>query len=277
MKSRIIVALVFVPLLFVVLFFLPPYALAAVIALVCAVSAFEMISAIGAKENKSVMVYAVVSAILIPAGVYFGFSEFVFMAIFLLLMCVVFIEAIISFRTNRHISFAQILTALFAGTIIPLLLSTLVSLKNMQQGHLFVLLPIVSTFITDAGAYFVGVFLGKHNAFPQISPKKTVEGFLGGIAIGTAAVIIYGVILKHTTPHEVRFWALAIYGFAGAVVTELGDLAFSLIKREFDIKDFGRILPGHGGMLDRFDSMVFAAPAMYLMVSAIPAVILTNP
>ena len=272
-KDRLLVAAVFVPILFIVLFFLPSFALTAVMAIVCAVSAYELVHAIGAKENERITIYAVFSAALIPVGVYFGASELVFTAVFLILMCFIFIEAIIVFRTKREIAFSQLMTTLFGGVLIPFLLSSLVSMKVMQEGRLLVLLPVISAFITDAGAFFTGRFLGKHRAFPLISPKKTVEGYIGGLIIGTAAMILYGFVIFSTTMYEVRFWALILYGVIGAVVTELGDLVFSLIKREFDIKDFGRLLPGHGGVLDRFDSMVFAAPAMYLLSSVIPAII----
>jgi len=273
MKERILVAVIFVPLLFVVLFFLPPFVLAGVIVIVCSISAYELVYAIGVKENVRITIYAVVSAAIIPVGVCFGFGELVFTAVFIVLLCLLFFEAIMAFKTDRQISFAKILTTLFGGALIPYLLSSLVSLKNMHEGHLYVLLPVISAFVTDAGAYFTGMFIGKHKAFPHISPKKTIEGYIGGLIIGTVAMMLYGSILANTTLYEIRFWALAIYGIIGAVFTELGDLAFSLIKREFDIKDYGQLLPGHGGMLDRFDSMIFAAPAIYLLVSVFPAMI----
>ena len=274
MRNRIIVAVVFVPVLLVVLFFLPPFVFGAVIAFVCAVSAYELSQAIGVKESKTITVYAVFTAVLIPVGVFFEVGEFVYFAVLMVLLCFAFLEAIIAYSTQKHVTFVQILAALFSGAIIPLLLSSLVGLRNLPDGHIFVLLPIVSAFVTDAGAYFAGVFFGKHKAFPDISPKKTVEGYIGGIVVGTAATLLYGYILASTTPHEVRFGALCIYGIVGALITGIGDLAFSLIKREFGVKDFGSILPGHGGMMDRFDSMVFTAPAMYLMVYLVPAVVM---
>ena len=241
-------------------------------ALVCAVSAYELLHAIGIKGNDRICIYAVFSAVLIPIGVYFNVSELVFPAVFLVLMCLMFIEAIIVFRSKRQISFTQVLIVLFGGALIPLMLSCLISLRNMPEGRLIVLLPIISAFITDAGAYFIGVYFGKKRAFLLVSPKKSVEGCIGGLVIGTAAMIVYGMILVFTTLHEVKFWALILYGLIGGVLTELGDLAFSLIKREFDIKDYGQLLPGHGGMLDRFDSMVFTAPAIYLLIVVIPAI-----
>ena len=158
--------------------------------------------------------------------------------------------------------------------LIPFLLSVLIYLRNMHEGRLFLLLPFVSAFATDAGAYFTGVLIGKKKALPLVSPGKTVEGFIGGLVIGTVLMLLFGAVIILTTLYDVRFGALAIYGIIGAAVTELGDLAFSMIKREFQIKDYGKLLPGHGGMLDRFDSMVFTAPAIYLLVNVIPALII---
>ena len=274
MKERIIVAAVSVPILIIILFFLPPYIFTGLIALICAVSAYELLHAIGAKGNERITIYAVFAAALIPVGIYFNVGMEAFTAVFLVLLSFVFIETAIVFRTKREISFAQVMTSVFGGALIPFMLSSLVSLKNMQEGRILVLLPVISAFITDAGAYFSGMFLGKKKAFPLISPKKTVEGCIGGLVVGTAAMVIYGVILVFTTLYEVKFWALVLYGIIGGAATILGDLAFSIVKREFDVKDYGRLLPGHGGILDRFDSMVFAAPAIYLMVEVLPAIVI---
>ena len=272
MKNRILVACIYVPILFIVMFFLPAYIFTGVVALICAVSAYELHHAMGGKKNDRIVIYTVFSSVLIPVGAYFEITAHVFMAAALALMCLMFSETIAAFGTIRKISFTRVLAAIFGGAIIPLMLSGLVSLKNMPEGRLMVLLPVISAFVTDGGAYFVGVFLGKRKAFPRVSPKKTVEGCVGGLVVGTAGMLIYGVILVMTTFHGVVFWALILYGVVGAALTELGDLAFSLIKRELEIKDFGRLLGGHGGMLDRFDSMVFTAPAMYLLLQVIPAI-----
>ncbi|MCL2392541.1 MAG: phosphatidate cytidylyltransferase [Oscillospiraceae bacterium] len=273
MKTRIIAAATFVPIIFIVLFFLPAYVLAGVVSLICAISAYELLHAIGGKQNERVRIYAIFSAVLIPIGAYFNLTEVVFPAVFLILMCLLFYEAIIGFKTIRKITFSQILTTLFAGALIPLMLSSLVNIKQMPEGHLLVLIPIISAFLTDAGAYFTGLAIGKKKALPLVSPKKTVEGCFGGLFIGTLSVLIFGVVIVFTTFNLVIFWALLLYGIVGAVLSQLGDLAFSLIKREFEIKDYGRLIPGHGGMLDRFDSMIFAAPAIYLLMSFFPAII----
>lgn len=276
MFKRLIVAAVFVPLLFIVVFYLPEYVFACVVAVICAVSSYEFQHAISSRGNERISIYSAFAAAIIPVGVFFEEGALVFIAVVFLMMCLLFIEAIRSFGKKRRITFSQIVITLFSSAVIPYMLSSLVSLRHMREGRLLVLLPIVSAFVTDAGAYFTGVLIGKKNAFPGVSPNKTVEGFVGGLAAGTVAILFYGAVILLSSHNDVRFGALAVYGIFGATVTELGDLAFSLIKREYEIKDYGRLLPGHGGMLDRFDSMVFAAPALYLLVSVIPAVIVPN-
>lgn len=272
MKIRIITAVIFVPLVFIVMFFLPSYVLAGVVSLICAISAYELLHAIGGTQNKRVYIYAIVAAVIIPIGAYFELLDFIFPAVLLILMSLMFMEGIIAFGTVRKVSFAQILITLFVGAIMPLMLSTLVNLKMMPGGHLFVLIPVIVAFLTDAGAYFTGMAIGKKKAFPLVSPKKTVEGCIGGLVVGILSLLIYGIIIVSTSLNEVSFWILILYGTIGAVFSQLGDLAFSIIKREFQIKDYGQLIPGHGGMLDRFDSMVFAAPALYLLVTVISAI-----
>jgi len=272
-KTRILTAVILVPLIFIVLFFLSPYVLAGVVSIICAISAYELLQAIGVKQNGRIRVYAISSAVIIPIGTYFGLTHIVFPAVFLILMSLSFFEAIIAFKTEKNITFSQILIILFAGALIPLMMSGLVDLKLMHEGRFMVLLPIICAFLTDAGAYFTGMAIGKKKAFPIVSPKKTVEGCVGGLVVGILSMLLFGVIISLTTPYQVAFWALLIYGLIGSSLCQIGDLAFSLIKREFDIKDYGKLIPGHGGMLDRFDSMVFTAPAIYLLVTLIPAIV----
>jgi len=287
MKTRIIVSAVLLPVFFAVLFFFPPYVLTAVVSLICAIAAYELLHATSAGKNRSELIYTVKAAVLIPVAVYLkglpgwlpADSPLLLKIIDLLIpcfififICLLFIEAIRTFKTEKQVAFRDILTALFGGILIPYMLSSLISLKILNNGHLLVLLPIVCAFMTDSGAYFTGVATGKRKAFPNVSPGKTVEGCIGGLIAGTAGMLLYGVILANTTTLTIVYPALLVYGLTGAVVTELGDLAFSLVKREYDIKDYGKLMPGHGGMLDRFDSMIFTAPAIYLMMTIWPAV-----
>ena len=140
----------------------------------------------------------------------------------------------------------------------------------MEQGRFLVLLPVICAFLTDGGAYFAGIFLGRHRGVTRVSPNKSIEGYIGGILSGAIFLLIYGVLLEQFAGLDASLPVLAVYGLVGSAVTELGDLSFSFVKRQFGVKDYGDLLPGHGGMLDRFDSMVFAAPTLMLLVELCP-------
>ena len=107
-------------------------------------------------------------------------------------------------------------------------------------------------------------------ASPASAPNKSVEGYIGGILSGAVFLLLYGAALRQFAGIDASLPVMAVYGLVGSAVTELGDLSFSFVKRQFGVKDYGTLLPGHGGMLDRFDSMVFAAPALMLLVKLFP-------
>lgn len=271
MTKRIVVAVIFVPLLFVVLFFLPSIFLAVVVAGISAMASFELLRATGTAVKNSLYVYTAFTAAMLPLCCWRGVEQWAVYLLTLMLMCAVFWEAILSYGTRRPIRLESILACLFGGILIPMFLSALVRLKGMEQGRYLVLLPVIAAFLTDAGAYFAGVFLGRHRGVTQVSPNKSLEGYIGGLCSGVVFMLLYAVILRLGAGLDVKLLPMVAYGLVGSAVTELGDLAFSLIKRQFGIKDYGHLLPGHGGMLDRFDSMIFAAPALWVMVSLFPA------
>ena len=272
MVTRIIVAVVLAPLFFVVLFFLPPICLAILMSAICAVASFELLRATKVAHHNGMYVYTALAAALIPGGcLYWGYGSWYIRAIALFLMVTLFLLAIKLYGTDRAIGAEQIMICLFGGLIIPLFLSALVELKDMEHGKYLVLLPVICAFLTDAGAYFAGVFQGKHRGITMVSPKKSLEGYIGGILSGAVFLLLYGVILQQFAHLDVSLPIMALYGLLGSAITELGDLSFSLIKRQYGIKDYGNLLPGHGGMLDRFDSMTFAAPLLLLLVELLPA------
>ena len=128
------------------------------------------------------------------------------------------------------------------------------------------MLIFVGAWITDIFAYFTGKFLGKHKLIPEVSPKKTVEGSIGGIVFCSLFFVLYGFILtKLVSISSISYIVLAIVGIIISIVAQIGDLTMSQIKRKFGVKDYGKIFPGHGGMLDRFDSII--AVALVLIIA----------
>lgn len=156
----------------------------------------------------------------------------------------------------------------FFAFLIAYCLSSVVRVAN-QTGDLrasYVFLPILIPFVVDAGAMIVGKYLGKRKLTPHLSPKKTVEGAIGGLVVGVVIAIVYGIVFHFITKVEVNYYFLAVYGLLGGVITQVGDLFFSYLKRNRKIKDFGHIFLEHGGVLDRFDSVIFAAPVIELLI-----------
>jgi len=272
MGKRVLVAVIFVPILFVIMMFLPPIVWTVVVAGIAAMAAHELFRATGeGKISLPMKIVAMISAALIPFGCWLGLGWITIPACGFAVAMVAFWCAICSYSENGvGIGLYHILLTIFGGTLIPAALSSLVTLKCMEQGRYLVLFAVTLTFITDSGAYFTGVFLGKHRGITQVSPNKSLEGYIGGFISGIIYAVLYGLVVGAITGIPVNYLSLVLCGLLGALVTELGDLAFSLIKRQYGVKDYGNLLPGHGGMLDRFDSMLFCGPTVLFIVTILP-------
>jgi phosphatidate cytidylyltransferase len=157
-------------------------------------------------------------------------------------------------RTLRAL-LALLLMALWVGA--PMAHLGLIE-DELAGGTYLILVAVVGPWISDSGAYFAGRFFGRHPLFPNLSPKKTVEGGIGGILLTTVLVGCLTYWFLDFGPVEAALWGVAI-----SILSQAGDLFESIIKRILDLKDLGRALPGHGGILDRIDSLLFTAPAIY--------------
>lgn len=271
MKTRIIVAAVGIPLLVAFIFLVPLWAFAAVVGIISLGSAYEFLRCVGPELPLRFSVYAMVSALAIPIlSVLVDVNIIIYTVLFALTL-VMFVELMLSFRKNGQFRFADVLQVIFAGGVMPLLLSALVRVGDRECSQAYLLLPFVAAFSCDSGAYFAGKFFGKTKVFPHLSPNKTLEGCIGGVLADVVLMLLYGVVLV-IFGLKVNFFYMSLYGLLGSIACQLGDLAFSAVKREYGVKDYGTIIPGHGGMLDRFDSMHFAAPMVEVLVILLPAV-----
>ena len=158
--------------------------------------------------------------------------------------------------------FATVFATLYPGMMIFFLIP--LAFNSEPYGMSLLILAFFITWSTDTFAYFVGMAFGKRKLCPTVSPDKTVEGGLGGLFGGILVGILYGLILNHTQKFGISMYHFALMGFIGGVLSQLGDLSASSIKRFCGVKDFGKILPGHGGLLDRFDSLLFTLPTIYI-------------
>ncbi len=182
---------------------------------------------------------------------------------------------VIWLNQHKKIRYEQIFFALAAMIFVPNAMSTMVRIDrdNIQHGVFFLVLGLCGAWIADSGAYFTGVAIGKHKLCPEISPKKTIEGFIGGI-ISTAVVFVacfavYNNMIANNPMKEnaVSYIAVAVTGMLCAVIGTVGDLSASMIKRQIGFKDYGKIMPGHGGLMDRFDSVLFVLPTFYCLIT----------
>lgn len=267
MLSRILVAIICIPLLIAVLLFFPPVCLPILLAALCAIAVYEVLHATGEVRNKGILASTVILAFVIPFWLYFGSGITVGLGLLFFFSLAICVFAICSDQT---VSFGQMGMAAFAGIIIPLLLSSFVLIADLDHGKFLILLPFVSAFTSDAFALFAGMAFGKHKLAPKLSPKKTIEGSAGGFLGSIICCVAYGFIVRAGWGYIPNVPVLVLYGLLGSLISQIGDLSFSYIKRESGLKDYGHLLPGHGGVLDRFDSVIFCAPFTYIMVIMLP-------
>ena len=158
------------------------------------------------------------------------------------------------------------ITAFFGFVYVPVMLSFIFITRMNNNGQYLVWLIYIVSWVCDTSAYCVGMLIGKHKLAPILSPKKSVEGALGGVAGSAIVACLYAWILVKTgRADQTYFWVFILIGAVGAIVSQVGDLTASAFKRNFEIKDYGTLIPGHGGILDRFDSVLFSAPMICLL------------
>ena len=144
--------------------------------------------------------------------------------------------------------------------------SSLVLLRDAPQGKYIFILAFLGPWISDSFAYFFGRAFGRHKLIPEVSPKKTVEGCVAGILFCALSYMIYALLLGKFGYAELNVVALTVFGLVVSVVSQVGDLSASFIKREYGIKDYGNLFPGHGGVLDRFDSVLPVATILMILI-----------
>lgn len=248
-----------------------PIALNIVIALVSVLCMHEIITALGLGKKYILLIPSLLMSAIIP----FAQNEFQQGGLYFVYTVVLF-AAMIS--CHKFITFREVGVIYSMTLLIPTALETIINLRNIggTHGMFYAMIAIFSAWIADTGAYFAGSFWGKHKLCPEISPKKTVEGVIGGFVLNILAMMLFGYLfhaIYYSYTVDISYWTLLIIGIGSTIMSILGDLTFSLIKRSCHIKDFGQAIPGHGGILDRFDSVIFVAPFVYYLVCYMPLVI----
>lgn len=271
MKTRLIVAAIGIPVIVLLIFFAPIWLVGVGVGIMAACCAYEFLRCTAMDIEPRMFIYAALAAFFIPFGVSLWNAELIYRTVFFLLFAIMFGELMISFRREQPLDFEVVALSLMAGGVMPMMLSSIVTLGLREHGNVYMFLPFVAAFSSDSGGYFTGMYLGRHKLAPRLSPKKTIEGSIGGFVAAILIMLLYGLILK-AAEFRVDMVVMAVYGFLGSLACQLGDLSFSAVKRLCGIKDYGNLLPGHGGMLDRFDSMHWTAALIALLVAWVPAI-----
>lgn len=276
MKVRVLTAVLGIPLVIAVIVFSHTPVLPVAVSICCMVGVFEMLGCIDVLGFNFVSFYSLLVSFVMPFGVFMALEDstdkFMITAFLAAVMFIYFFSvagASVLSKGKLDVS-AMALTAVTTVYIIvgftSLIMLRALSVEGSENyGLCLFILVFVGAWIPDCGGYFGGRAFGKHKLIPDVSPKKTVEGAVCGVISGGLFFVLAGFIFKLMGYGTPNYTALAVIGLFVAVISIFGDLIASLIKRKFGVKDYGNLFPGHGGVMDRFDSVIAIAPILYLI------------
>ena len=287
MKVRLITAIIAAAVFIPILIFSHTWIFPCAMALASVLGCFEMISCVGQKKNLWLMIPMCVFAALAPIGVrYFSsyrptpwsayassFNDFLMLAVCVAIVMAIYIFGVAVFA-NKTLPITDAAMVIAGCLYIISAFVAIVYLRDyVLHGNFVYLLIFFVAWMSDSFAYFTGRLFGKHKLIPAVSPKKTVEGAIGGVLAAVVGMLLFTWILDLAFGFQVHYGYALIYGIVGSLMSVFGDLCFSVIKRQTGIKDYGNLIPGHGGILDRFDSMSVVAPLTEALMILIPVVV----
>ena len=262
MKTRIFSALAGLVLLGVVLCLFETAVLDVAVAALSVMAVYEMLNAVGISKDKTFTGFCLLFAAFFSTTFYSnmgsitGFVEFSFGILVLIFVM----------NNLKEFKVTDAAFAFFFTFFIPNAVSTILLFRNYGEpdSYFLVLMSLAVAWLNDTCAYFSGYFFGKRKLCPEISPKKTVEGAIGGVFGDLIVCCILALVFGIVTGEAINWVSFVIFVPIGAIIAIFGDLCASAIKRQYGVKDYGKIMPGHGGIMDRFDSWIFVAPMLYL-------------
>lgn len=274
MKTRILTAIVALCLFVPVCIFSDTWVFPIAFAVLSLVGVHEMISCIGMKSAYLYTVPAYLFAIGAPILAYCRAETAMSTMLLLQFVLMIYILFMAVVRRGRD-KVTDLAVYYMTSFYVIVSFASVVLLRMSENGNYLYLLAFIGPWVSDTFAWLCGRLFGKHKLIPEVSPKKTVEGAVGGVVFAGLAFALYGFLVSllndAVTPNYVL---LAVAGVICAIVSQFGDLIASFIKRQYGVKDYGSVFPGHGGVMDRFDSVLLAAPILYLVLTYIPSFVL---
>lgn len=286
MLTRIISGVVGVVIMAVVLYFHNTIVLPIAVAVIIAVMLYELLRAVNMHKCIPVLIASELCGIATPfihnafymssapsslpssaSPSYIIAGEITSLMSFAVTLLCAFVIFVTWLKKHKEIRYEQIFFVLAVMVLVPQSMSTMIrinySFGGRQYGLFMLIMGLCGAWIADTGAYFSGVALGKHKLCPEISPKKTVEGFIGGVLTTGIVYAVAFCIFAGGFDFRTALFSFII-GAVCAVIGTVGDLSASMVKRQIGFKDYGKIMPGHGGLMDRFDSILFVLPTFYI-------------
>ncbi len=265
LKQRMLTAVICLPLLLSLLFCPTPVIILVVMA-AGLVGMHEYYQAIGLSEKKVLCLMGYLATVVIPLGIYY-LTDTALVLVYLYVVALF----VLMLASKNQVTFKDIALLAMGLIYIPYFLSHIIYIRDLELGNIYIWLVFVGAFMTDSCAYFVGCTLGGKKLCPTISPKKTVSGAIGGVVGCGLSFILFGVVVNNffadsLQGNTLNLALLFLMGLVTSVVSQIGDLIASMLKRQCGIKDFGTLLPGHGGILDRCDSIIMVAPVIFLFL-----------
>lgn len=270
MLKRVITGVILAALLLVLVIFSETIAFPIALGLCALLGVYEMLGCIGVRKNIVISICLLTMTLVSVAASMQIQADSVFVAVYAsILFCILMLLFASAVFSRGAIPVEKVCIAFTSCAFVVTGFICLIMLRDMEIGKYVFLLAFLGPWMTDTFAYFTGFFFGKHKLIPDVSPKKTIEGSIGGTVFCIGFCALYGYLARNYLYADLPpVYAFAILGLIVALVAQVGDLIFSLIKRKYGIKDYGFIFPGHGGILDRFDSIIATAPLLLIFFEA---------
>lgn len=273
MKVRTITAAIIIAAAIPIIVFSQYLVYPIILGILSCIAVFEMFRVLGIHKVFAISVPAYLMAAALPVASYFVTADTRLLYI-LGMMALIFAYMLyamsVSVFSKGKLSMSKVAEAFMGVNYIIVSFTSLSIIRYIDHGLFCFCLVFVIAWVCDCMAYLVGTFIGKHKLIPDVSPKKTVEGAIGGVIGGGIACALYGLIVELVSEAHANYLTLVIMGLVLSVVSQIGDLIASLIKREHNIKDYGNVLPGHGGIMDRFDSVLAIATPLVVACLVFP-------
>lgn len=270
LKTRLLSAIVLVIILLAVVFFAADWVFSLVVCALTFMIMAELTKVMRLETKPGIVITNYVYA---AAYMVLGFLNLETANTFIYLVTALYMMTLLTIVVLDHgrVKFSDVCSSVFLVFYAVVFLMHLTFIRKLDNGIALLFMALIGAYITDTGAYFSGMLLGKHKLIPSVSPNKTVEGAVGGVVATIIGFMIYGVIMG-TLGFNVNYLLLAVLAILCGAVSQLGDLSASVIKRSYQVKDFGSLIPGHGGMVDRVDSLMFVAPVVYYFITFLPVI-----